>query len=996
MTTDGAAVVAAVDPAEGAAPPADWAGHADRLIDQPAAAAWPRLDAAGARAVAACLQRACQADWARDPPRAQRAAEVLQRLARDWPAEAEVAAFAAWADALACLIQGRLADGLQQLDTAASHWQALGRPLEAARSQVPRVMALCLLGRHDEAAVSGEATGQALAALGDQAAAAKLSLNLGSLQYRREDFTAAARHYRQAAVLFARQSDRLHSVLADIGLGDALVAGGAMAEGRRIYARARMRAAQHGLPLQEALADESTALLDLAAGDYRAALGGLLRAGRTYQALGLPQQQAIADKQLAQLYLSLNLLPEAVDLLERSQARLGELAMPDDQAQAALQLGQALARLGRIGEAQAALAAAERHLAASGSAHGLAELALARADTAVQQGALGEARALAQQVLVLDPAPTWPALPLQARLLLAMAQAASGQPGEADDAAAMFQAVAVQARQSGFAPLALRAATGLGELALAAGRLDEADQHLGQAVAELALRWRQLPGDDLRNAFVADALWPYPAWLAVALARHAAEPGPAQVRQVLARLDAGRALALADRLARRLGAAASTVVEDDEAVQAWRARWRWVQRRLQQQAEEGELPSAAWLAERQQCEQALREHLRLRRGLAGLQAVLAPDPAPSAEQPAAVEPGAAVADGPADDSADDSAHVIDRLQARLAPGEVVVVWGRQGDELLAGLVWHDRVGLHRRVADWREVSAEWAATRFQLDSLRHGVAPVATHLATLGARARQRLQRLHRCLWAPLQAAEPALAAARRVMVVPVEGLHGLPWCALHDGQAWLVQRHALAEAASLRVAELGLARVPRPPRRVLALAHAAGLPQAEAEARAVAAGFAEPQLWLGVEATQQRLRAGASEADLLHLACHAEHRADNPLFSALHLADGPLHAEQVEGLPLRGPIVVLSACESGRAGPRGRDEQVGLVGAFLLAGAVRVVASHWPVADQSTAVLMGHLVPRLAAGDGPAEALRQAQCRLAEAGLHPALWAAFAVHAGW
>jgi len=974
----GTAVVDPRHPVQDAVSAADWMGRADRLIDQAAGCAWPLLDADGARAMAACLQRSCQADWARDPPRAQRAAELLQRLARDWPAEAEVLAYATWADALACLIQARLADGLAQLDATAARWQALGRPLEAARSQVPRVMALCLLGRHDEAADSGEATGRALAALGDQAAAAKVSLNLGSLQYRREDFTAAARHYRQAAVLFARQSDRLHSVLADIGLGDALVAGGAMAEGRRIFARARMRAVQHGLPLQQALADESTALLDLATGDYRAALGGLLRAGRTYQALGLPQQQAIADKQLAQLYLSLNLLPEAVDLLERSQARLGELAMPDDQAQAALQLGQALSRLGRIGEAQAALAAAEQHLVASGGAHGLAELALARADTAVQQGALDQARALAQQVLALDPAPTWPALLLQARLLLAMAQAASGQPVEA---AALFQAVAAQARPSGFAPLALRAATGLGELALAAGRLDEAEAHLGQAVAELALRWRELPGDDLRNAFVADALWPYPAWLAVALARHEADPGPAQVRQVLARLDAGRALALADRLARRQETAASAVGEDDEALQAWRARWRWVQRRLQQQAEEGELPSAAWLAERQQCEQALREHLRLRRGLDGL--------------PAAWAPGAA-AGHPGQAPLHDPEHGIARLQARLAPGDVVVVWGRHGDELLAGLVWHDRLGLHRRVGSWAQVSAEWTATRFQLESLRHGVAPVAAHLATLCARARQRLQRLYHCLWAPLQAAEPALATAQRVMVVPVEGLQGLPWCALHDGQAWLVQRHALAEAASLRVAELGLARAARPPRRVLALAHAAGLPQAEAEARAVAAGFAEQQLWLGAEATLQRLRDAAPAADLIHLACHAEHRADNPLFSALHLADGPLHAEQVEALPLRDPIVVLSACESGRAGPRGRDEQVGLVGAFLLAGAVRVVASHWPVADQSTAVLMGQLVPRLAGGDGPAEALRRAQCRLAEDGLHPALWAAFAVHAGW
>src|SRR5262249_58932802 len=94
----------------------------------------------------------------------------------------------------------------------------------------------------------------------------------------------------------------------------------------------------------------------------------------------------------------------------------------------------------------------------------------------------------------------------------------------------------------------------------------------------------------------------------------------------------------------------------------------------------------------------------------------------------------------------------------------------------------------------------------------------------------------------------------------------------------------------------------------------------------------------------------------VLHLAAHGEARLDNPTFAHVKLADGPLTTADVFKLPLAGALVVLSACESGRAAVHGGDELVGLTRGFLYAGAAALVQSLWRGEDGSTARLMGRV----------------------------------------
>ncbi len=93
------------------------------------------------------------------------------------------------------------------------------------------------------------------------------------------------------------------------------------------------------------------------------------------------------------------------------------------------------------------------------------------------------------------------------------------------------------------------------------------------------------------------------------------------------------------------------------------------------------------------------------------------------------------------------------------------------------------------------------------------------------------------------------------------------------------------------------------------------------------------------------------------HFGCHAEADPGAPLRSALILPGNIRLTVQdvLTTLPgsANGTTVILSACESGLAGPNLVDEVIGLPIAFLAAGCGAVVSTLWLVEDLSTALVM-------------------------------------------
>ncbi len=125
------------------------------------------------------------------------------------------------------------------------------------------------------------------------------------------------------------------------------------------------------------------------------------------------------------------------------------------------------------------------------------------------------------------------------------------------------------------------------------------------------------------------------------------------------------------------------------------------------------------------------------------------------------------------------------------------------------------------------------------------------------------------------------------------------------------------------------------------------GLSFADEEVASAAASYADNVVLRGNDAIAERL-LNELDADVLHVACHGTVRHDAPLFSALHLNDGPLAINalfQSNGLPR---LVVLSACEVGRPIRDGGRALV-LPTALLTLGAEVVVASSVSVPDEAT-----------------------------------------------
>lgn len=200
----------------------------------------------------------------------------------------------------------------------------------------------------------------------------------------------------------------------------------------------------------------------------------------------------------------------------------------------------------------------------------------------------------------------------------------------------------------------------------------------------------------------------------------------------------------------------------------------------------------------------------------------------------------------------------------------------------------------------------------------------------------------------------------RELVVLPSSELSSVPWAALPS-----IEGRPVSVAPSAQ-AWLRAKQAPQQPGPTAWVA-CPGLDHAAREVTALHARHGGTLL-TGEESTVASVLAAMKGAGLVHIAAHGRHHPAAPQFSALSLADGPLHAYDVEGLPEPPRRLVLSSCESGKA------DLLGLTAVLLGLGVSTVIASTLPVPDDLAVPLMTGLHECLAAGAGPARALADAQ----------------------
>jgi CHAT domain-containing protein len=246
--------------------------------------------------------------------------------------------------------------------------------------------------------------------------------------------------------------------------------------------------------------------------------------------------------------------------------------------------------------------------------------------------------------------------------------------------------------------------------------------------------------------------------------------------------------------------------------------------------------------------------------------------------------------------------------------------------------------------------------------------PVAASQAAATAMLRRVAARLDDILLRPLA----ARLGERPLVVVPTGPLQSLPWSVLPScaGRPVVVAPSAtLWDAASRRPSPAGHVVVAADP----------DLPGARAEAEAIAAIYDGSTALLDTAATVEAVTSALNRASLAHLAAHGHLRSDNPLFSSLRLADGPLTLYDVERLEQVPRTVVLAACDSAQSVVRPGDELLGFSATFLARDTRQLIASVVPLPDVSTAPVMIAFHRLLAAGQPAATALALAQQRTSQ-----------------
>jgi CHAT domain-containing protein len=149
--------------------------------------------------------------------------------------------------------------------------------------------------------------------------------------------------------------------------------------------------------------------------------------------------------------------------------------------------------------------------------------------------------------------------------------------------------------------------------------------------------------------------------------------------------------------------------------------------------------------------------------------------------------------------------------------------------------------------------------------------------------------------------------------------------------------------------------------------------------------------------ARESDVKAWSRDFDVIHLAVHGKFNAVEPMLSHLSLAagggdDGRLTAAEMFGLPLdKARLVVLSACETGRAEATHGNEILGMLRALMYAGAGTLVLSRWKVDSAATSLWMQSFYQAAASTTLP-EAARTALMKVKSNPeyKHPYYWAAF------
>ncbi|MGB1251273.1 MAG: CHAT domain-containing protein [Candidatus Promineifilaceae bacterium] len=313
---------------------------------------------------------------------------------------------------------------------------------------------------------------------------------------------------------------------------------------------------------------------------------------------------------------------------------------------------------------------------------------------------------------------------------------------------------------------------------------------------------------------------------------------------------------------------------------------------------------------------------------------------------------------------------IDPIHAQLRPNELLLEYYVVHGQMVAFLLTATTVQSYQLSATSEDIESLLVAVERNFRA-----APQMPDLAMRAweLHAQKLLRRLYQGLIEPII---ERVSHYQHVFIVPHGILHRVPFHALYDGKRYLVEHVTLSQLPSASVLRFCRNSAEINP-NLITFGHCGHpndtqIPYAEEEAQYIAAQW-DGQAFLNEAATLEQFKTSAPHASILHLAMHGQFNHITPLLSGVRLHDHDLTTLELFNLRLDAALVVVSACSTGKHALSGGDELIGLMRAFLSAGAASIVLTLWHVEDRSTLIWMQQFYAALHQKQTRSEAMQTA-----------------------
>lgn len=849
---------------------------------------------------------------------------------------------------------------LEKYEEALRLFERAGQEMEWALTVSGMLQTLIYLGSYDRAFQLAEKARDIYLRNDDHLRLARLDSNMGNVFYRQDRFEQAFALYQRAHRAFAGHGDPTDVAVALHNMAVCSISLNHFDQALTIYQDARGYSEQHGLPALVAEADYNIAYLYYLRGEYTTAISLYEKTRELCARVADPYHSALCDLDQAEMYLELNLSEGGARLARRAFSGFRDLKMNYEAAKALTFLAIAASHRGRAGHALRTFDEARALFIRERNELWPALIYLYKAVVLFEAGQYSESERLAASALAYFDASPLVGKAATCELQLARVHL---QRGDTVQAAAYCEAALKRIEEGNFPAVSYHAYFLLGAVREAQGDPQAAIAAYTRAHSLLEELRSQLRGEELKIAFLKNKLAVYENLVSLSLQLDPAGAGP----RVFDLIERAKSRSLADLIAfraRGLRPRSGGAGAAGDKLRDLREKINYASHQIE---------SEGWRV-RHESEQRIT---RLRREIRSYE-----------DELAAILGKLHEADHEFVDVQGAVAVGLDAIQAALPDDATLVEYYQARGKLLVCLVSRSHLEIVQ-LGSIEKVRDQLRLLQFQLAKFRFGPGYIKTFGDALFRATDFHLKKLYDVLISPIR----DRIRTRHLVVVPHGFLHYLPFHALHDGFSYLGDTHTISYAPSASVLTLCCTKKGVWNDESLVL----GVPDRLAphileEVRSVSEHLPKPRVFVGSDATEERLREFGPSSRFVHIATHGLFRSDSPMFSSIRLGRSLLNLYDLYRLELSCELVTLSGCGTGLNVVVGGDELLGLVRGLLYAGSQAVMVTLWDVNDESTARFMKSFYVALKSQPDKALALQEAIREVRDANPHPYYWAPFAL----